>query len=59
MSDDTPAKPYADKQAVERVARHIQLWWMTQKHEPMHQDDACNLARAAIAALVPQEGVGD
>jgi hypothetical protein len=48
-------------EVVERVARRIQLWWMTQKHEPMHQNDAGDLARAAIAALQsrvsPQAGM--
>jgi hypothetical protein len=48
-------RPRPSTSSVEAVARAVQLWWMTQKHEPMHQNDALDLARAAIAALPSPE----
>jgi hypothetical protein len=49
--DKRPMPPPDDPhELIERIARRLQLWWMTQKHEPMHQDTAADLARAAIDA---------
>jgi hypothetical protein len=46
----TPIESPPCPELVERVANHIQLWWMTQKHEPMHRNDGLDLARAALSA---------
>lgn len=50
-ADAEALEALAPSVVTEAVARRIQLWWMTQKHEPMHQNDALDLAKAAILAM--------
>lgn len=44
-----PAKP--SEAMIEAGATAIQLWWMTQKHEPMLRDNAIDLARTGYLAM--------